>query len=183
LLQCRANGLGLVSHCGDARVRLPCFDYLRAIGQLNLYGAVTERKRDGLHREAPGRKGDAESTLVDLLCGVDQFFETDESFPSRLDATRQEDEVEAGFHDVVRAAVAGNNRSRFAFPHGLLLSVAGEMVKGRLESALIYLPIRMGLFTAAKAAVAGTPRWLFWNSRIVADRLKPSFFLATRMPS
>ena len=31
-----------------------------------------------------------------------------------------------------------------------------------------------------RAAVAGTPRWLFLNSRIVAARLKPSVFLAMR---
>jgi hypothetical protein len=121
-------------------------------------------------------------TLVDLFGSLDQFCQSNEAFPSRLDATRCHDEIETGFHDVVGTTVAGNHRSRLAPPYGLLLPVAGEFVKSRFESALVYFLTRVCLLivTAANAAVAGTPRWLLRNSRIVADRLKPSLFLAMR---
>ncbi len=82
--------------------------------------------------------------------------------------------------DVIGAAVAGNHGSRLAPPHGLLLPAAGELVEGRFERPFVYFLTRVCFFTAAKAAVAGMPRWVFWNSRIFADKLKSSLFLAVR---
>src|ERR1700722_10135861 len=90
--------------------------------------------------------------LVDLFGCLDQLFQANEPFSSRFDTACQPDEMQTDAHNVVGAAVAGDDRSRLALPYGLLLSVAGEVIKGRFEGALIDLPTRMGLFNCLQSS-------------------------------
>jgi hypothetical protein len=94
-------------------------------------------------RDALRRAG--ESTLVNFLCGLDQFFQTDKSFPRSLDSTRRQDEAEAKFHNVVRTAVTRNKPLRLASLHNLALPAANQFVKGALECAFIDFLAWMGL--------------------------------------
>src|ERR1700733_7356650 len=99
---------------------------------------LAEPKRDGLRR-AGG------STLVNVLCSVDQFFQSDKSFPRSLDAASRQNEAEAKFHNVVRAAVTRNKPPRLASLHNLALPAANQFVKGALECAFIDFLAWMGL--------------------------------------
>ena len=91
----------------------------------------------------PTQHGDTTRALINCLRHLNQFGQPYESFSGCLDATRQLDEMEASFHDVVGATVAGNNRSRLPSPYGLLLPAAGEFVERGLERALIYFLTRV----------------------------------------
>ena len=84
--------------------------------------------------------------LVNLFGRLDEFRQANESFPGLLNSTREYNEMQAGFHDVLGASVSCNNVSWFPSPDNFLeslrLSVAldgGDVLSVDIQSLGLQL--------------------------------------------
>jgi hypothetical protein len=83
--------------------------------------------------------------LINGFGSFDQCLEPHKALSGLLDAPSEPDEVKAGFHDVIRAAVTGKNRSWPSPFHDRAPSISSQLVKCRLKSALVDFLVGVSL--------------------------------------